>query len=347
MGKYKEISLEKRGAIIALRNEGLSYRKIADKVSVSLKGVQSTISRFRDTGLYHDRDRKGRPKVTTKQEDKHIVVTSKRNRRLTASEICADVNRSRENPVSLTTVKRRLRSAGLKGCVAVKKPLLRPVNKRKRLEWALQHRNWTIEQWKNVLWTDESKFEIFGSRRRIYVRRSSSEKMAPQCLVPTVKHGGGSIMVWGCFSGHGIGDLIKIDGIMKKEDYKKILVRYAIPSGRRVIGHGFVFQQDNDPKHTSRLCRRYLDKKEADGVIVNMVWPPQSPDLNPIELLWEELDRKVRRCCPTSGRELWQQLQDAWSSIQQETINKLVERLPRLVDRVIKTKGGFFDEKNV
>jgi len=72
--------------------------------------------------------------------------------------------------------------------------------------------------------------------------------------VPTVKYGDGSIMLWGCFSGHGTGDLLKIDGIMKKEDYKKILVRYAIFSGRRVIGHGFVFQQDNDPKHSSRLC---------------------------------------------------------------------------------------------
>ncbi|XP_058810201.1 uncharacterized protein LOC131675290 [Phymastichus coffea] len=215
MGKRKEIPLEKRGAVLALHNEGISYREIAKKLKISLKGVHSTIKRFEDTGNHHDRPRTGRPKVTTSREGKHIVVTSKRNRRLTAPEICADINRSREKPVSLTTVKRRLNAAGLKRCVAVKK-----------------------------------------------VRRSASEKMTPQCIVPTVKHGGSSVMVWGCFSGHGTGDLVKIDGIMRKEQYKNILVRHAIPSGLRGPGRGFVFQQDNDPKHTSILCRSYLEQKK-------------------------------------------------------------------------------------
>ena len=80
-------------------------------------------------------------------------------------------------------------------------------------------------------------------------------------------------MVWGCFSGRGIRSIIKIDGTMKKEDYKKILIRHAVPCGLRYIGRGFVFQQDNDPKHTSRLCRGYLENKEINGVMINMVWP--------------------------------------------------------------------------
>lgn len=285
MAKSKEISIDKRSAIVTLYKEGQSYRIIAKKIKVSLKGVQTTIARYKTSDSLVDRTRSGRPKITTSQEDQYIVVTSKRNRRLTASEIRAEVNRSRDNAVSLTTVKRRLRNAGLKGCVAVKKPLLRPINKKKRLQWAQQHRNWTLEQWKNVLWTDESKFELFGTRRRIYVRRSSTEKMAPQCIMPTVKHGGGFIMVWGCFSGHGTGDLVKIEGIMKKEDYKRILQTHAIPSGLRKIGRGFILQQDNDPKHSSRLCRGFVERKEANGTLSNMVWPPQSPDLNPIELL--------------------------------------------------------------
>ena len=78
--------------------------------------------------------------------------------------------------------------------------------------------------------------------------------MIPECLVPTIKHGGGSVMVWGCFSSAGVSDLVKIEGIMKKEQYKTILENNAIPSGLRTIGHGFVFMQDNDPKHTSKLC---------------------------------------------------------------------------------------------
>ena len=125
--------------------------------------------------------------------------------------------------------------------------MLRIGNKKKRLQWTIDHQNWTEEDWGKVLWTDESKFELFGQRHRIYIRRTIKEKMIPECLVPTIKHSGGSVMVWGCFSSAGVGDLVKIEGIMKKEQYKTILENNAIPSGLRTIGRGFVFMQDNDP----------------------------------------------------------------------------------------------------
>lgn len=128
--------------------------------------------------------------------------------------------------------------------------MLRTANKKKRLTWARNHEAWTTDDWRNVLWTDESKFELIGSKRRVFVRRSAGEKMLPECVVPTVKHGGGSVMVWGCFSANGVGDLIRIDGILNKERYKNILQHHAIPSGIRLIGQNFILQQDNDPKHS-------------------------------------------------------------------------------------------------
>ena len=112
-----------------------------------------------------------------------------------------------------------------------------------------------------MLWTDESKFEIFGSKRRMYCRRKSDEQHAPQCVKPTVKFGGGSVMLWGCFCYASVGTLVKIEGKMRKEDYHRILQRSAIPSGIDLIGEGFVFQQDNVPKHTSKLCTNYLRSK--------------------------------------------------------------------------------------
>ena len=122
------------------------------------------------------------------------------------------------------------------GRVAVRKPLLRKPNIIKRLKFAEEHKDWTVDQWMKVLWTDESKFEIFGSKRRQYVRRRSNERYHPKCIVPTMKHGGGNILVWGCFSGHGIGDLKRIDGRMDKEMYHQILIRHGVPSGLRLVG---------------------------------------------------------------------------------------------------------------
>ncbi|KAL6484675.1 hypothetical protein MHYP_G00067200 [Metynnis hypsauchen] len=139
--------------------------------------------------------------------------------------------------------------------------------------------------------------------------------MNSTCLVPTVKHGGGAVMVWGCFAGDTVGDLFKIEGTLNQHGYHSILQRHAIPSGLRLVGRSFIFQQDNDPKHTSRLCKGYLTKKESDEVLRQMTWPPQSLDLNPIEMVWGELDRRVKAKGPTSAKHLWELLQDCWKTI--------------------------------
>ena len=80
----------------------------------------------------------------------------------------------------------------------------------------------------------------------------------------------------------------------------------------------FVFQQANDPKHTSRLCNGYFTKKESDGVLHQVTWPPQSPDLNPIEMVWDELDSRVKEKQPTSAQHTSELFQDFWKSIPGE-----------------------------
>ena len=102
-----------------------------------------------------------------------------------------------------------------------------------------------------VLYTDESKFEISGTERHQYVRRRIGEAYQLECLNPTIKHRGGSLQVWGCLSSSGVGDLIKIEGRLTGERYVDILRHHAVSSGMRLIGHNFILQQDNDPKHCS------------------------------------------------------------------------------------------------
>ncbi|XP_055794361.1 uncharacterized protein LOC129865523 isoform X2 [Salvelinus fontinalis] len=82
--------------------------------------------------------------------------------------------------------------------------------------------------------------------------------------------------------------------------------------GRFHLYEGYAIQKDN---HTSRMCKGYLNKTESDGVLHQMTWPPQSPDLNPIEMIWDELNRRVKKKHPTSAQHMWELLQDCWKSI--------------------------------
>ena len=162
----------------------------------------------------------------------------------------------------------------------------------------------------------------FGSTRRVFVWRRKGERMVSTCMVPTVKHGGGGVMVWGCFAGDTVGNLFKIEGTLNQHGYHSILQWHAIPSSLRLVGPSFIFQKGNDPQYTSRLCNSYLTKKESDGVLHQMTWPPHSPDLNTMEMVWDEMDRRVEAKRPTSAQHLWEPLQDCWK-------NHLISRWPQ------------------
>ena len=280
-----------------------------------------------------DKPRSGRPRKLTKSDEKYLKVTSLRDRKKTSRALTAQLVQTSGTQVHSSTIRRTLIRNGHHGRVAVRKPLLRKGNKTKRLKYVREHNNWNFDQWKKVLWSDESKFEIFGSKRRQYVRRRSGEELQEPCLQPTVKHGGGSIQVWGCISAGGVGDLVRIDGIMNAEKYRQIFIHHAIQSGRRLIGPRFTFQQDNDPKHTANKFKRYLKRKEDQRVLELMEWPPHSRDLNIFEAIWDHLDRKKIKKQPKSQEELWEVLQNARNNISEKVLQKLQESISKIIQQ--------------
>ena len=112
-----------------------------------------------------------------------------------------------------------------------------------------------------------------------------------------------------------LSDLVRIQGTLNWDGYHKhsAAIRHPI-----WFALSFVFQQYNDPKH-SRLCKGYLTKKESGGVLHQITWPPQSPDLNPIEIVWDELEHRVKEKQPTNVHML-ELLQDCWKSIPGEAV---------------------------
>ena len=147
-------------------------------------------------------------------------------------------------------------------------------------------------------------------------------------------------MVWGCMGWNGVGKLIEVQGAMDAQQYCDILDDGVVESFEKleVPEEERIFQQDNDPKHTSKKASQWFE----DNDIQVLVWPSQSPDINPIEHLWVHLKRALLEH-PTPPRgvyELWERVEVDWNEIAAETCQNLIESMPRRIHAVIRANGG-------
>ena len=195
--------------------------------------------------------------------------------------------------------------------------------------------------WRRVIWSDETKINHLGSDGTKWAWKKTGECLNERLVQGTLKFGGGSVMVWGCFMWEGVGYATKIEGRMDGELYRSILdedlqnsIRYYQLDPAKII-----FQQDNNPKHT---CKKAKEWFENNGMTV-LPWPAQSPDLNPIEHLWDYLKRKLGQyaTAPNGILELWERIEKEWEDIPASECQKLIESMPRRVEQVLKAKGGY------
>ncbi len=190
-----------------------------------------------------------------------------------------------------------------------------------------------MDYWNNVLWSDKTKINLFGSDGVKHVWRQQGEEYKVKCVLPTC-HRGGIVMVWGCMSAAGTGELQFIKRTMNTDMYCDILKQSMIPSLRR-LGRRAVFQHDNNPKHTSEMTTAFLKKlrvKVRD-------WPSMSPDLNPIEHLWGIFKQKVERKV-SNIHQLHDVIMEDWKRTPVATCEALVNSMPKRVKAVLENNRG-------
>ncbi len=143
-------------------------------------------------------------------------------------------------------------------------------------------------------------------------------------------------MLWGCFSAKGTGRLHRIEGRMDEAMYRSFFANNLLPSVRALkMGRGWVFQHDNDPKHTARATKEWLRKKHFKV----LEWPSQSPELNPIENLWRELKLRFAQRQPQHLKDLEKTCMEEWAKLPSAVCANLIENYRKRLTSVIVNKG--------
>lgn len=329
-----ETSEVKRGQIVALVESGRKMKDVASFLSVSPQLVSLTMKRYRETGVFTSKPRTGRPIVTTEKDDKMIKRAVVVNPNASSMSIASSL----PTRVSARTVRRRLNvKFGLKAYRPAKKPLLSKKNLRDRVIFCKKYQHFTAEMWEDVLWSDESNIRMFDCGFK-YVRRPAGERFSSKYCQKTVKHAP-YWMVWGSCSGKGRGNLFFLpqNQTMNAQQYEKVLQERLKPM---MEIHGCaLFMHDGAPCHQAKKIKSWL---VSEGINVLGPWPGQSPDLNPIENLWNIVKTKVGNIKPTSLPQLREAILKVWcTEIDPALCKKLVHSMPARIAAVLKNKGGY------
>ncbi|MCJ8729688.1 hypothetical protein PDJAM_G00109390 [Pangasius djambal] len=317
---HRELPQHQRDLIIKRYQSGEGYKRISKTLDIPWNTVKTIIIKWRKCGATATLPRTGLPSKIDEKTRRRLVREAAKRPTATLKEL-QEFLASTGCVVHVKTISRILHTSGLWGRVARQKPFLTKKNIQDRLNFARAHLKSPKSMWENVLWS-----EPFGHNSKRYVWRKKNTAHHQKNTIPTVKHGGGSIMLWGCFSSAGTGALVKVEEIMNSSKYQSILAQNFQASARKLeMKKNFIFQHDTDPKLTSKSTKEWLHQKK----IKVLEWPSQSPDLNPIENLWGDLKRAVHRRCPRTLTDLERFCSEEWANIAKSRCAMLIDSHPK------------------
>lgn len=338
MATRHHLSDELRWRAIGRLEAGQRQVEVARWLNVDRSVVSRLWNKFQRTQNASRSYSGGRPRVTSVRDDRYIRLTSRRNRSATATQVRAAAIAATGRPMSTSTVRRRLHEGGLYARRPVLCIPLTQFHKTARLRWAREHVNWTLDQWRSVLFTDESRFSLDSDSRRRLVWREAGTRYHPSNIVERDRYGGAGVLVWGGISIGGRTDLYVLPrGTMTGQRYRDdVLARHVEPFARD-HGPGFILQDDNARPHRARLVDRFLEEHH----IQRMVWPSRSPDLNPIEHMWDALGRRVAGLVPPPQtlHDLQRSLSQQWTLIPNELVDNLIGSMRRRCEACIAVRG--------
>ena len=230
-----------------------------------------------------------------------------------------------------------LKKLGFKNRRFWHKPIMTKDIKERRLSWTNKYKNWTVRHWKKVLFSDEFSVQI----SKVYLRKiwvKPENRLKPGFYLPKKQdYGKKYVKVWSCFSYKGVGELQFIQNGWNRHVYKEILNQNLKREANRLIGKDFIFQEDGDKVHTSKVASTWKRKNKIEI----LDWPPSSCDISPLENLWGHFKKRLALEKNPHDVEQFKLLaQRVWQETKVSLCEKLIESIPDRIRAVLDCNGG-------
>jgi transposase len=214
---------------------------------------------------------------------------------------------------------------------------LTPLHKERRLQWCLTFADRDDLFWNNVVFSDESAFNVQSGNQQ-YVRRPFGKRYESEYIIHKRNRSVGNISVWGCFSMNGFSELILLNGHLNSAKYLTILQDHFLPILDNLLPESGVFQQDNCPIHRSRVVTQWLINNNVN----TLNWPAISADLNPIENVWGLLKNKLHHPNIINSQDLFNVVRNLWNTelAKVEYRSNLINSMRRRIMEVINRNGS-------
>ncbi|GBN59779.1 Transposable element Tcb2 transposase [Araneus ventricosus] len=297
------------------------------------------MEKIQDTGSIERKPGQGRPRATTATEDRYLSIIARRDTGATTSQLSRDLYAATGTRVSRVTLSRRLHETGL---FAIRPAVCIPLtstNRRVRLAWCREHRDWSMDQWATVLFTDESRFSLNTDSRRTFIWREPGTRYLPSNVRDIDHYGGGGLMVWAGIMLDGRAPLHVFErGTVTGVRYRYEILEPYVRLFRGVVGPEFILMDDNERPHRALLVDEFLESEDIRW----MDWPARSPDLNPIQHVWDALRRAIatRNLPPRTIQEMETALLNEWDQLPQEMINCLISSMKSRCKPCISVRGN-------